>query len=231
MRTPSSAFPAAPHGLADGGGNPATPFWAASFFAAGFFAAGFFATAFTVAFFGVGLPVAAFLAAGLLTTFFAAVFVLAGALVLACGLVLAFAFLRVAIAVPLSLFLAKHALRIEIADAAALAAGGRVDHRVDEGRLAGVHRRVHGALELVRRRRVDADAAESFHHLVVARTLDEDGGGDVRSSGGIDVGSAVDAVIVEDDNAHRKVIPADRFHFHAGKAEGAVALHGEHGLA
>src|SRR3954453_23085041 len=38
----------------------------------------------------------------------------------------------------------QRALRIEVADAAARAAGGRVDHRVDQGRLAGIHRRVHG---------------------------------------------------------------------------------------
>src|SRR5712671_4421134 len=53
-----------------------------------------------------------------------------------------------------NLFLAKHALRVEVADAAALRAGCRVDHRVDQCRLAGIHGLVHGAFELVRRRRV-----------------------------------------------------------------------------
>src|SRR5882724_12899018 len=53
------------------------------------------------------------------------------------------------------LFLANLALRIEVADSAALAAGGRVDHRVDEGRLAGVHRGVDGAFQLVGRSRID----------------------------------------------------------------------------
>ena len=47
-------------------------------------------------------------------------------------------------------FFLQRALRIEVADAAALAAGGRIDHRVDQRRLAGIHRRVDGALELVR---------------------------------------------------------------------------------
>src|SRR5450755_2516975 len=84
---------------------------------------------------------------------------------------------------PLSLFFAKHALWIEIANAAALTAGGRVDHCIDEGRLTGVHSLVYGALELVRRRRVDADAAESIHDLVVARAFDEDGRRNVRPSG------------------------------------------------
>src|SRR5258708_3421744 len=39
-----------------------------------------------------------------------------------------------------NLFLAKHALRVEVADAAALRAGSRVDHHVDQGRVAGLDR-------------------------------------------------------------------------------------------
>src|ERR1700730_15488809 len=80
---------------------------------------------------------------------------------------------------PSHLFFAKRTLRVEVADSAALAAGRRVDHGVDEGRLAGVHGLVHGALQFVRRRHMDADAAERFHHLVVARAFDEDGRRDV----------------------------------------------------
>src|SRR5215475_8978961 len=59
------------------------------------------------------------------------------------------------------LFLANRALRIELTDAAALGAGRRVDHRVDEGRLAGVHGRVDGALELVGRCRLNAGDRKS----------------------------------------------------------------------
>src|ERR1700730_4453602 len=44
------------------------------------------------------------------------------------------------------LFFPKLALRGEVADRAALAAGRRIKHRVDQGRLAGVHGRVDGAL-------------------------------------------------------------------------------------
>src|SRR6202048_5056263 len=44
------------------------------------------------------------------------------------------------------LFLTNLALRVEVTDAAALAASRRIDHRVDEGRLAGVHGLVDGAL-------------------------------------------------------------------------------------
>src|SRR5215212_11199329 len=58
------------------------------------------------------------------------------------------------------LFFAKYTLRVEVADAAALGAGRRVDHRVDEGRLAGIHGLVDRAAEFVGRRRVHADATE-----------------------------------------------------------------------
>src|SRR5690348_9872948 len=73
------------------------------------------------------------------------------------------------------LFLPKRTLRVEVADATALAARRRVDHRIDEGGSARVHRRVDGALQLVGRLGVHADAAEPFHHLVVARAFDEGG--------------------------------------------------------
>src|SRR3954453_842417 len=98
MRTPSSALPAAPQGLDDGLDRP---------LATAFFAVGFFAFS--------------------LTTFFAAALALGLALVLGLAFVLALAFLPFAIVVPLRvrligrLFLAKHALRVEVADAAALA--------------------------------------------------------------------------------------------------------------
>src|ERR1700676_1131206 len=54
------------------------------------------------------------------------------------------------------LLLSNLALRIEVADAATLAAGRRIDYCVDEGRLAGVHRGVNGALQLIGRCHVDA---------------------------------------------------------------------------
>src|ERR1700728_3890933 len=66
-----------------------------------------------------------------------------------------------------SLF-AKRAFRIEVADPAAFAAGRRIDHRIDQCRLARIHGGVDLPLELVRCRRVDADAAKGLDHLVVA---------------------------------------------------------------
>src|SRR6476620_9073120 len=67
-----------------------------------------------------------------------------------------------------SCLLRQRAFRVEIADVATLAARRRIDHRVDECRLSGVHGRVDGALQFVRRGRVDADAAEPLDHFVVA---------------------------------------------------------------
>src|SRR6266849_6195809 len=46
--------------------------------------------------------------------------------------------------------LLQNALRIEVADAAAFGAGRRIDHCIDERRLAGIHRGVDGALQFVR---------------------------------------------------------------------------------
>src|SRR6266498_2106336 len=203
MRTPSSALPAPPHGFVEGRRRP---------------------LAGTAAFFGASFTT--FLA-DFLADFFAA------------ALVLGLLFLRVAIVVPLDesptdaadLFLANHALRVEVADAAALGAGRRIDHRIDKGRLTGVHRLVHGATQLIGRCHMGANAAECFRNLVVARVFDEDGCRSVRTASRIDVGSAVDAGVVEDDNADRQLVPADRFHFHAAETKGAVAFHREHGFA
>src|ERR1043165_4035364 len=77
---------------------------------------------------------------GALATSFSAGF-LAG-LALAFGLPLALAFTVFFFAILRPLLLLELALRIEIADAAAFAAGSGIDHRVDESGLAGVHRRV-----------------------------------------------------------------------------------------
>src|SRR6202040_3922768 len=127
------------------------------------------------------------------------------------------------------LFRSYHALRVEIADAAALGAGRRIDHRVDQGRLAGIHRLVDRAGKLVGGR--PADAAERLDHLLVTRVLDEGGRRRVRAAGGIDAHAAVDAVVVEDDGADRQAVATDRLDLHPGEAERAVAFHGEHRLA
>src|SRR5205814_555051 len=202
---PSSALPACPQALLLGRGRP--------------------------------LPFADFLTS--FTTFLAAALAEDLALDFAFAIL---AFLRVAIvclinpgaALPLgdaALFLPQHALRVEIADAAALAAGSGVDHRVDQRRLAGIHRRVDGALELVRRRRIDADAAERLDHFVVARAFDEHRGRRIGAAAAVDVGAAINAVIVEDHHADRQLVAADGFDLHAGETEGAVAFDRKHWLA
>ena len=128
-------------------------------------------------------------------------------------------------------FLADRALRVELADVAAFAAGCRIDHGVDQSGFAAVHGLVHGAAQLVGRCDMDANAAERFHQFLVAGIFDEDGCRNVRTAGRVHVGSAVDAIVVEDDNADRQVVPADRFHLHAGETKGAVPLDCEHGFA
>src|ERR1700681_1660837 len=64
------------------------------------------------------------------------------------------------------LFLLQLALRIEVADPAAFAAGRRIQYRVDQSRLARIHGRIDRALQLVRRGRIDADTAKGLHHPV-----------------------------------------------------------------
>src|SRR5258708_40033585 len=125
-------------------------------------------------------------------------------------------------AVADDLLLAQLALRIEVADAAALAAGRRIDHRVDQGGLARIHRGIHRALELVGRRGVDARAAESLHHLVVARAFHENRRRGIRTAAGVLVGASIDAVVVEDTDADRQGAAAVRLRPPAPTARGAA---------
>src|ERR1700756_4792208 len=54
------------------------------------------------------------------------------------------------------LLLLQYALRIEVADGAVFRARRRIDHRIDQGGLAGIHGVVDRALQLIRRGRIDA---------------------------------------------------------------------------
>src|SRR5205085_5080863 len=47
----------------------------------------------------------------------------------------------------------------------------------------------------------------------------------------VDVGAAIDAVIVQDDDADRELVAADRLDLHAAEAEGAITLDREHLVA
>src|SRR4051812_3011535 len=154
MRTPSSALPAWPNGLVEGFGAPLPLDLAASFTI--FFALGaaFFATFFAVFLAGFA-AFFCFLAIGVsLYVFPSAHSRVSGNPVLGSGSLL----LRGRAA--RELFLLQLAPRIEIADAARLAAGSRIENRIDQRRLARVHCGVDGTFEFVGRGRVDADAAE-----------------------------------------------------------------------
>src|SRR5579883_557674 len=199
--TPSSALPSWPQGFFETLGSKPPPTWE---------------------------PPASFLPTTLSAGFFA-ILVLAFALTLEAA-ALALPFFAIFFAIVCLLLFLQLGLRVEIADAAALAAGGRIDHCVDQRGLAGIHGGVDGAFQLVGRRGVDAGAAERLHHLVVARALHEHRGGRVVA-GLVGVGAAIDAVVVEHDDADREVVPADRLDLHAGEAERAVALDREHRMA
>src|SRR5271167_2608342 len=136
-----------------------------------------------------------------------------------------------ALVILCSSLLRQGAFWVEIADIAALAARRRVDHGVDKRRLSGVHGRVDGAFQFVRRGCIDANPAEPLDHLVVAGAGHKHGWGRIGAAARIDAISAIDAVIVEHDNADRQVVAADRLHLHAGEAKRAVALDGEHRLS
>src|SRR5438874_2205798 len=128
MRTPSSALPAWPNGLLEGFGRPLPFFFATSFTTFLDFAAAFLAVfladfaAFFCFFAMCCLPLSPLMPAK------------AGIQFLTSGSPL----LR-GRAAGESLLL-QLALRIEVADAAGLAAGSRVDHCVDQRRLARIHR-------------------------------------------------------------------------------------------
>src|SRR6202040_3371189 len=94
-----------------------------------------------------------------------------------------------------SLLLGGGALGVEALDVAAFGAGGRVDHGVDQRRLAGGERLADGAGEARRVGTVVGGAAERLDDLFVARVGQQAG----RRVGGAGRVAAIDAVVVEDD--------------------------------
>src|SRR6185369_6210031 len=126
-------------------------------------------------------------------------------------------------------FLLRRA-RVQAGDPAAFRSSGFVDDRVDQCRLARGHGFFQRLGQFLRSRGPHADAAEGLHHHLVAGVLDELGGRHV-AAGGVLVGALVDAVVVEDHDADRQVVAADRLDFHAAETEGAVALDGNYRLA
>src|SRR6266851_1473355 len=135
--------------------------------------------------------------------------------------------LSASILISKNLFLFS-ACRIQARDATAFGPGGFIDHGIDERGLARADGFLHCLAQLGRRRGVHAHATEGLHQLFIACALDEHGGGHIRAAGRIDVRAAVDAVVVEDHHADRQVVAAEGVDFHAGEAEGAVALDRNH---
>src|SRR5579875_3827267 len=78
---------------------------------------------------------------------------------------------------------------------------------------------------------MDTSTAEGLHHLVVARVLDEHHRCKIGPARRIDVGAAINTVIVENDDADRQLVAADRLDLHAGEAECRIALQCENGFA
>src|SRR5690606_3771615 len=107
-----------------------------------------------------------------------------------------------------SLFLFQHALRIEVANTAAFAACRRVDDCVDERRLARIQSRIYRTLQLIGRCCVDSNAAEGLHHFVVAGVFYENSDSRIGTAGRIDLNPAINAVVVEDDDADGEIVPA-----------------------
>src|ERR1700759_4875653 len=68
------------------------------------------------------------------------------------------------------------ALGVQVGDVAALRAGARVEHAVDEGRSAGAERRPQGRLEVLRGRGVIAGAGERLDEPLVVGARRELGG-------------------------------------------------------
>src|SRR5450755_3734770 len=120
---------------------------------------------------------------------------------------------------------------IETRDAAAFRARLFVDDRVDQGRLARADRFFHRVAKLGRRRCHHTHATEGLHQFLVARALDEHQWRWIASPGRIHFISAVDAVVVQDHDADRQVVAADRLDFHAGETEGTVPFDRDHLLA
>src|SRR2546430_6227776 len=74
-----------------------------------------------------------------------------------------------------SLLLRDAALRVEIADVAALRPHCRIDRAIDQGRLPRSQRLGEGLREPLRIDGIVADAAKGFDQLFVARVLHQDG--------------------------------------------------------
>src|SRR5207244_6309153 len=96
----------------------------------------------------------------------------------------------------------------------------RIDHGVDQRRLAGGERLGQRPGQARRVLAMVAPAAERLDDPLVAGVAQE-AGRRIRPVGRV---AAIDAVVVEDDRRHRQLVAADRLDFNAAETKGAVAL-------
>src|SRR6267142_2863609 len=130
-----------------------------------------------------------------------------------------------------SLLLRDAALRVEIADVAALRPRCRIDRAIDQGWFPRSQRLGEGLREPLRIDGIVTDTAKGFDQLFVARLFHQDGWRGIGVAAGVDIVAAIDAAVVEDDGDDRQVIAADGFDLHAAEAEGAVPFDGHDRLA
>src|SRR5207249_5926020 len=98
-----------------------------------------------------------------------------------------------------SLLLWKTALRVEIADVAALRPRCRIDRAIDQGRFPRSQRIGESLREPLRIDGIVAGAAKGFDQLFVARVLHQDGRCGVGATAAFDIVGAIDAVAVDAD--------------------------------
>src|SRR6266849_8238937 len=130
-----------------------------------------------------------------------------------------------------SLLLWNTALRVEIADVAALRPRCRIDRAIDQGRFPRSQRLGESLREPLRIDGIVTDTAKGFDQLVVARVLHQDGWRGIGATATVHIVAAIDAAVVEDDGDDRQVIAADGFDLHAAEAEGAITFDGHDRLA
>src|SRR3989441_7122474 len=130
-----------------------------------------------------------------------------------------------------SLLLWNTALRVEIADVAALRPRCRIDRAIDQGRFPRSQRIGESLREPLRIDGIVADAAKGFDQLFVARLLHQDGRAGVGATAAVDIVAAIDSAVVEDNGDDREAIAANGFDLHSVEAEGAVTFDGHDRIA
>ena len=127
--------------------------------------------------------------------------------------------------------LGHHRTGVQISDVTAFAPCCRVDHGIDQGRFAGSECFGDGLAQFVGIGCNDTDTAKGLHHKLVFGVFDKDGCRRVLAPTPVFSIAAIDAVVVEDNDADRKVVAADGFHLHAGESKGTVTLDTKHLIA